>query len=106
MGFIKSGVRIEGIRAELILGLLLISEVFRKYKVELIITEVTGGQHMVNSLHYTGMAADIRSKHISNINLKLDILQECRETLGSNFDMILENSGCNNEHYHVEVDFK
>lgn len=103
---IKASASIQGLKAELLLGLIVVCSVFDKYKVELIVTEVTGGQHKHESLHYVGLAADIRSKHIDSDALKDVLLAECREALGRDFDMILESLGKEQEHYHLEFDPK
>lgn len=103
---IKEGAKIIGIQSESILGLCIVSKVFEKFVVELVITEVTGGAHKTGSLHYAGLAVDIRSKNITDDLLKKLILENCKSRLGKNFDMILENEGQDNEHFHLEVDPK
>ncbi len=106
MILLKFGAKIAGLKPEILLGLMIVNSVFEKYKVDLIITECTGGNHMENSLHYKGLAADIRSKHIQSRKDKNDILNDCRELLGANFDFIIEALDTANEHFHVEMDLK
>jgi hypothetical protein len=59
---------------------------------------------MENSLHGKGYALDIRTNHISNTNNKMEIFRRCKEALGSQFDVILEDVNGINEHLHVEFD--
>jgi len=103
---LKAGAKFEGLKPELVFGLLIVHSVFNGYGIELVVTEVTGGQHMHESLHYCGLAVDIRSKHIENQSVKQALLFECRKALGKHFDMILEAQGQDNEHFHFEVDYK
>jgi hypothetical protein len=101
---LKPGVKIDGLRPEIVLGLMCVKAVFDRYKYELVITEGTGGKHMVGSLHYKGLALDIRSKHISDAVTKAKILFDCQDALGENFDFILEGDTKVNEHFHLEFD--
>lgn len=99
---IKFGARIAGVQPELLLGIVIFKSVLDKYNVDTIVTEVTGGKHMEGSLHYKGFGADIRSKHIKTATAKYKILEESREALGTEFDVILESEGAINEHFHIE----
>ena len=99
---IKPGALVTGVQPELILGLMIIQRVFDSYGYETVITEATGGQHMQGSLHYKGLAADLRSKHIVTPAIKSRILLESKLCLGDEFDMILEDPNGPNEHLHLE----
>lgn len=103
---IKPGAKIEGIKAEILLGLQVVNSVFERYGIGLVITEGTGGRHMQGSLHYQGLAIDIRSKNIPDTATRTSILIECIEHLGKDFDMILECADTDNEHLHIEFDPK
>lgn len=98
---IKAGAKINGIKPEIVLGLFVVRPLFDKYGVELIMTEGTGGKHSSGSLHYAGLAVDLRSKHVIG-SAKQQLLLDCRTALGNEFDMILEDIGGSNEHYHLE----
>lgn len=99
---IKFGAKICGLQPELLLGISIIKSVLDSYNVDTVITEVTGGKHMEGSLHYKGFGVDIRSKHIKSTKVKQNILLKCRETLGAEFDILLECEGAINEHFHIE----
>jgi len=68
-----------------------------------VITSGVDGTHMRASKHYDGLALDIRSKGMFD---KKGTLQRLKTVLGSDFDVILEAEGKDNEHIHVEFDPK
>lgn len=70
---------------------------------DIVITEGYGGKHMVGSKHYTHDALDIRSNTLSP-DLQRLWVQQVRNRLGSDYDVILEDPGKDNEHFHVEYD--
>ena len=100
---LKQGVAIHGISPEVLLGIIICHPVFAKYKVPLTITSNRDGKHKVGSLHYTGYAVDLRlpSRASQEEEVDLSVLVECREALGSNYDIILES-----DHLHLEYDPK
>ncbi len=102
---LKVGVKIKGIQPEIVVAMLIIDGVFNSYKKECVITVGTDGKHMKGSLHYPGYAIDVRSKHLT-AELKQSILSDMKAALGRDFDVILENLGKDQEHYHVEFDPK
>lgn len=104
---IKAGVKLEGLMPEIIVGLLVVQSAFRDIapKSEFVITAMTDGKHMKNSLHYKGLAVDIRSNMLDE-PLKFKILHEGKRRLGANFDFILEGLNTAQEHYHLEFDPK
>ena len=103
---IKPGVSLLPLSPQILLALIIVNSVFSKYKVELVITSVADGKHNPKSLHYAGYAVDVRSKHIESDALKQALLEECKEALDTDFDMILEALGKEQEHYHLEFDTK
>ena len=101
---IKPGAKIKGIQPEILLGVSICEAIFKKYGFDLIITEGTGAKHMPGSLHYKGLAVDIRSNNIPSDPIKYQILADCVHALSSDFDMILENPTDKDAHYHLEWD--
>lgn len=91
---LKPGVKIQGLRPEALLGIIIARDVFSSFGADLIVTSVCEGAHSLTSLHYSGCAFDCRIH-------ELDDPQEVRDTLagslGSDFDVLLEGT-----HIHVE----
>jgi len=63
-----------------------------------VITSASDGKHGPNSLHYSGQALDLRTRHIHGQGLQL-VVDKLREALGSQFDVVLES-----DHIHLEFD--
>lgn len=94
---LKEGVKIAGAQPELILGLMITQEIFRKNQLELTITSVLDGHHMEGSLHKAGLAADIRTRDMEP-QLRSVVLSEMKVCLGRDFDVVLED-----DHIHLEI---
>jgi len=97
---LKPGASIDGLRTEMLFGLVCIEPLFVKERVELVITSGTDGVHMQGSKHYEGLAVDIRSRTIRAENLSRFIVN-LKDALGVDFDVVLEN-----DHIHIEYDPK
>lgn len=93
---IKSGVKLTGVRAEIILAMQIAANIYRAHGHELVITSVTDGKHGMGSLHYVGQAVDLRTSYFSR-DEAAQVTVELREALGENYDVILEH-----DHIHVE----
>ena len=95
-------VRVRGLRPEVLFGLLVVKSVLSEHGYDTVITSGVDSKHGYGSLHYSGGAVDIRSKHIPTIVEKHQILREFQENLPADFDIVLEYLGTSNEHYHME----
>ena len=93
---LKAGVRIQGLRPEITIGLAVAESLFREHDVDLIVTSVIEGTHSRGSLHFVGQAADLRSAHLDR-DLRQRIRRELDERLGDDFDVVLEQ-----DHFHIE----
>jgi hypothetical protein len=97
---LKGGVRLLGIRPEMIVALMVAQNVYSRAGAALVITSVTEGTHKRASKHYTGCAADLRT-----FNLAADIVGNVVASLvgelGPDFDVVLEA-----DHIHIEFDPK
>ena len=69
------------------------------------VTSLKDGKHSANSLHYSGLAVDIRSKHLTQEESR-KVFFALKNDLGPDYDVLLENEGKENEHLHVEYDPK
>ena len=92
---LKKGVRIRGLRPEIVLAMIMANEVCEKLGVEMVITSCTEGKHSWGSLHYSGCAFDFRKWVFSDNGV--EARKMLSEKLGQEFDVVLERT-----HIHVE----
>ena len=98
MKHIKEGVLVVTPKLELIDGLLTCAEVYYDLGYTLVITEIAGGVHMKGSLHYEGLAADLRTSMVPRERLP-SLVAALRRKLPRYWDVVLEK-----DHIHVEYD--
>jgi len=92
---IKPGVKLNGLKPETLLGMMIAKETFAPY--DFVITEVSPtGKHKNNSLHNVGYAFDCRTRHISRNKAEL-VIAQLQKNLGDEWDVILES-----DHAHLE----
>jgi hypothetical protein len=94
---LKAGVRVLGIRPEMVLALRIVEAVYQAHGAPFVITSVMEGTHKRASLHYLGCAADLRLPPHDAAS----IVAEAKAALGEDFDVILEG-----DHVHVEFQAK
>lgn len=95
----KAGVSVTGLRPELVLALVLAEQVYADQKAALVVTSVMDGTHTRNSLHYLGLAADLRTRHLDADTLGR-VVRQLEDTLAPlGFQVILEE-----DHVHLEHD--
>ena len=73
---------------------------FQAHGYSCVCTAGTDGKHMEGSLHYKARAVDLRSRHVAADALP-KIVDELKERLGKDFDVIVEG-----DHLHLEHDPK
>lgn len=98
---IKAGVDLRGISPQMAIAYTIATFVYStKTGNRCVITSGSDGKHGPNSLHYKGMALDLRTS-----NLRADQVHPVylllKESLGEQFDTVLES-----DHIHVEFDPK
>ena len=93
---IKTGVKLLGLRPEMLLGLFIADGIYTNHNQELVLTEATGGKHRKASLHYLGLAGDIRTRYFT-VKEKELVAKDLREALGENYDVVVEKT-----HIHIE----
>lgn len=99
MIFKDDSIRLDHLRPQLVLGLVIAESVHRRHSSDqMVITSVNDSAHMEGSLHYTGRAADLRSWYYADAE---EVALEMREALRKHFDVVLEN-----DHIHIEYDPK
>ena len=99
---LKVGVRLSADQAMAVL-LVAVREAFGA--LPCVVTSGMDGKHKDGSLHYQGLAFDFRTKHMAD-QLKDKLIEDLRNRLTSDFDILLEDRGGENEHLHVEFDPK
>ncbi|HWR51224.1 MAG TPA: hypothetical protein VN428_08965 [Bryobacteraceae bacterium] len=96
MLLLKPGVRVAGLRPEILLGVVAAERVFEEAGVDLVVTACVDGKHSAGSLHYAGQAVDLRTRDLAaEARPKLGV--RIRECLGEDYDVVLEP-----DHIHLE----
>src|SRR5512143_496945 len=91
MLLLKSDVIPHGIRGEILLAIMVAEGIWRRYDLDLMITSLYDGTHMTGSLHYKGLAVDLRTK---GTNLSDRLFKDVRAALPvSLYDVLLESLG-------------
>ena len=99
---IKEGTDLRGLQTPIVIALSVADELWRKYGIEegATVTSGTDGKHKEGSLHYKGLAVDLRTRYFSNEICNM-VANELRATLPDDFDVVLEAT-----HIHLEYDKK
>jgi len=99
---LKDGVRIHGIRPEVVLGVLIVKEVLEHFGSDLVVTSCIDGNHPVSgpNTHYQGLAFDVRSHNVKEED-KQSVTSKLKECLGPDFFVLFENPGQPGEHWHI-----
>lgn len=103
----KKSVFLPFISSEMLRGLWYFSNIVKEVTPtsEITVTAVLDGLHKEGSLHPLGKAVDIRS-HVYSKELIAKILQKFTERHRNEFDLLWEDAGLPNEHFHLEYDPK
>lgn len=107
---IKPGAKLDGLRPEMVLAVVVAGQVYESNQADLVVTEGTGGQHMAGSLHASGRAVDLRTGNLKDsLGAPMSpagvqsVVLELKRHLGANYDVVLETAS---PHIHVEFDPK
>ena len=93
---LKKGVKVIGIRPELLVVQMVADGIYFKKGKELAITSLSDGEHSDTSLHYAGSGIDLRTRYF-NRKEKLEVFNALKKKLTRDYDVILEKT-----HIHVE----
>ena len=96
---IKEGATVEGCQWQMFHAALVAEQIYKKYGAECVITAGTNGKHMEGSLHYKGLALDLRTFNVSGRELQIKVALQ--QALGKDYDVVIEK-----DHIHVEYDPK
>jgi len=97
---LKGGIKLLGLKPEMIVGHMAVCLAYSEAGHDVVITSGTEGKHSRNSRHYSGLAMDYRSRHVSEGAMN-DITSKVKKALEGQFDVVLES-----DHLHVEFDPK
>lgn len=94
---IKKGASIKGLRPEVLVGLMIADQIYNEIgNQELVVTEGTGGKHGRGSLHYVGLAVDLRTRYFDVLTLQA-VERHLKAKLNEEFDVVVEET-----HIHLE----
>ena len=92
---LKEGVRVLGVKPELVMAIMIAEGVYRDNGVEMVITSITDSKHSTFSRHYQGYAFDLRTRNIPDSKRGV-ILEQIKERLTKDFNVIDEG-----DHFHI-----
>lgn len=93
-----------GLGPQAVLAALVVYSIFESHDLDCVVTSCNDSRHGAKSKHWIGAALDFRTKHIASDATKARIVVQVKESLGADFDVVLESLGQDNEHLHVEFD--
>jgi len=98
---VKLGVDISRLKRPIRRVLPIVDRVYREHGEEAVITSTYEGDHSPGSLHYADLAIDIRYAKDNPTGVAMELVQEIRDKLGDDYDIVLEK-----DHIHIEYDPK
>lgn len=96
----KSGVSIRGVQPETLVGLRIAEQAYESIGKDCTVTSCSDGKHKTGSLHYSGLAVDLRTKILSKTQVAT-VMSYLTSWLPAGFDVIFEG-----DHIHMEYDPK
>ena len=96
---IKQGVRLAGLKVEMMVALQVVASVYEEHRYSVTITSALDRVHAVHSRHYLGMALDFRIRHIRSCKLLEQIVKAIKDALGEEYNVRLEKD-------HLHISFK
>jgi len=101
---IKPGVDLSNLAPQMAVAYTIACGVYAKHTGntfgQCVITSASDGVHSPNSLHYSGKALDLRTKHLIPAVVPF-LVRDLKLALGEQFDVVLET-----DHIHLEFDPK
>lgn len=100
---LKNGVKLDGTRPEIWMAVGVLEGIYASLGKELVVTSLNDGTHMVGSRHYQGLAADIRIRDLSPMELEVVLATAKLRLEPAGYDVVDERKKA---HIHVEYDPK
>jgi hypothetical protein len=98
---LKTGVRILGLRPEMLLAVQVAESLWQAEGVTLVVTSAMDGVHSANSGHYRGCAVDFRTNTLAPGRVAA-VVRALAAALGPDFFVLYEAEGTPNAHCHAE----
>ena len=95
----KLGVKLFGIKNEILAALQVAESIYDHYGIPCVVTSCTDSTHSKGSRHYIGQAIDIRTRNITSKAMLSKIVAGIKSALTGEFDVVLES-----DHLHIELD--
>lgn len=96
---LKPGVKFDGVKLPIIKAMAVCEEIMANYG-PVTVTSLLDGKHSAKSLHYVGLAMDIRTRHMAPEEIEA-CAKNLRRALGGDYDVVIEP-----DHIHLEHDPK
>jgi len=96
--WVKPGVDFRGLKPEILVAVVVASEVYNEFGCQCTVTSALDGTHGKVSLHLKGLAVDLRTRVIGKYLVER-IVETLKERLGKQYDVVLEK-----DHIHMEFD--
>lgn len=97
---IKPGVSLKGVQPQVLPIMLIAAAIYQGFGLDAVVTSGTDGRHREGSLHYRGLALDLRSNNLT-AEQAASVGRQLRAALGAEYDVVIEG-----DHIHVEFDPK
>jgi hypothetical protein len=94
---IKAGVDISALQPQMAIAFFIACAVYASHGYGVTLTSGREGKHGRGSLHYVGMAIDLRINTLPSMAVKQRVCDDLALALGEQFDVVLESS-----HIHCE----
>ena len=100
---LKAGVKLRHLQPPLVLAITgTCVPLFADFGLDCTVTSCNDSKHSATSLHFSGCAVDLRTRHIPTTTDKKLTRDRLNDALGDDFDVLLEGEGTPNEHIHLE----
>lgn len=97
MRFKDHSIQPKSLSTQLLLAMIIANEVYLEHGYDCVITSLNDATHSLTSLHYAGEAVDLRTRMIPTQDEKVEVRDQIKARLTSDFDVILES-----DHIHIE----
>ena len=98
MIYLKESVDLAGVQPEIVHAIHVANDVYNLHGADCTVTSVRDSVHRRGSLHYVGLACDLRiAPFMENASKLLEVVETIRTALGKQYDVVLES-----DHIHVE----